>query len=129
MIIKNVSGEDLSKALAKVNEKYDNNVIWNNYQKEGNRFRVTLRVIDSHGKGARLSQSTTSKGNRRHLISACWHIHGDFFDELLNINQNAIIQTSITTIDKHGGNWTDRNIGSMINPLYYSEACECEFGS
>jgi len=128
MIIKNVSGEDLSKALSEVSKKYDNNVVWKNYERlnqKGDRFRVTLEVLNSHGKGARLSQHKTRLGNRVHMKSACWHIHGDFFDALLRINPNAIIKTSLTTITKYGGNWTDRNIGSMIEPLMYSNACEC----
>ena len=128
MIISNVSGEDLSEALSIVSKQYDNNVIWNNYERlntKGTRFRVTLRVVDTHGKGARLSQSLTSRGNRRHLMNACWHVHGHFFENLLKINPNAVIKTGIATITKEGGNWVDRNISSVMHPLMYSEACEC----
>ena len=128
MIISNVSGENLSETLSIVSKQYDNNVIWNNYERlntKGTRFRVTLRVVDTHGKGARLGQSLTSRGNRRHIINACWHVHGHFFESLLKINPNAVIKTGMATITKQGGNWTDTNIGSMMEPLMYSEACEC----
>lgn len=143
MIIKNVTGEDLSKALSEVSKKYDNNVIWKNYTKLGEkRFRVTLRVADSKKKGHRLGYSYhvnkmlghSNKGVMRRLVSACWHVHGDFFDILLRINPNAIIKTSIerrpTDIYKNEQgviihNWQDWNIGSQMCPWYYSEACEC----
>jgi hypothetical protein len=33
--------------------------------------------------------------------------------------------TGKRTIDTSGGNWQDRNIGSSMYPLYFSEACDC----
>jgi len=86
---------------------------------------VTLRVKDSHGKGAKLSYPNPSTGRQRHLINACWHVHGYFFEALLEINENIVIKTAGRTVDKNGGNWHDWNIGSMMYPMYYSEACDC----
>ena len=123
MEIKRVNLYHLEQALAEVNKKYDNNVIFNRLEplnKSCTRWRVTLRVKNSHGKGARLSVTG------RHLVSACWHVHGDFFDALLKIKPDAVIKTVHGTIDRNGGNWEDWNIGSLLNPVYYSEACECE---
>lgn len=117
MQFKNVSKQELDQALETINKKYDGNVIWNNPYH-------TLRVQDSHGKGAR-------KGyNGKHFVSACWHVHGDFFEALLKIQPKAIIKTVMSTvqINEYGqisGNWLDKNIGSIMNPLSYSEACEC----
>lgn len=120
MIIKNVTETQLSQILNKLNKKYNNNIIWNNYQREGAlTFRITLKVLDSKNKGARRSF------NGRRLINACWHVHGDFFEELLKINPKVVIKAATKTIDINGGNWTDWNIGSMIEPLMYSEACKC----
>ena len=136
MIIRNVSGEDLSKALTETRKKYNNNVIWNKYkQTSETTFRVTLKVLNSHDKGARLGQQVLTRKDgstyRKHISSACWHAHGDFFDNLLNINENAVIVVATGKIYKDPetlcivGNWEDRNIGSMMNPLYYSVACDC----
>lgn len=119
MIIRNVTQEQLKQALDLVNEKYENNIQWNNYKQEGRNFRVTLKCHSSKGVGHRISHTG------RNLISACWHVHGDFFDILLKLNSEAVIKSANKTIDKHGGNWQDWNIGSMIYPLYFSEACEC----
>ncbi len=135
MRIKNVSGEELSQALSEVNKKYDNNVIWNNYkQLSEKRFTITLRVASAKkgSKGRKLNQSAlmgyghgfTANG------SACWHVHGHFFEALLEIQPKAIIETKLNRIykDEYGniqGNWTDTNIGSLMNPVSYSECCEC----
>jgi hypothetical protein len=63
------------------------------------------------------------------MISACWHVHGDFFDALFKIQPNAVVQVSAggetrnITID--GGNWQDMNIGSEVYPLMMSTLCGC----
>jgi len=127
MIIK-ATRQELEQALVMVNKRYDGNVIWNNFEslnQSGTRFRVTLRVKDSHGKGAKLGHPHYKTGNSRHLINACWHIHGYFFEALLEINPEISIKSAGRTVDKNGGNWVDWDIGSMMYPRYFSEACEC----
>lgn len=121
MII-NATHEDIQKALDTANKEFDNNLEFNNFQRLSDmRHRVTLRVKSSKGKGARLGFSRTNKGNRRHLINACWHAHGTFFDSLPT---DTRIQTA-GVVTYPGESWQDRNIGSIIEPLYFSEACDC----
>lgn len=126
MILSNCTKDDIDKALAKVNEEFDHNIRLNNYQQlsgTGLRHRVTLRVWDSHGSGAHLSKLMVSYGHKvRHTISACWHVHGRFFDTLP-------YDTRITTKGKPfmaGDIWDDFNIGSVIYPVYASESCDCK---
>lgn len=121
-VVRNATTDDLRKALDAINTKYDGNVIFNREPEQvtKNSVRFTLRVKDSKGPGARRSHEG------RPMTSACWHVHGDFFDALLNINPEAVIKTGRTTITNEGGNWEDFNIGSMMKPMYYSEACDCE---
>ncbi len=129
MIIKHTTKEELDKALEKINEKYDGNVVYNAIEDlktvKSPSYRVTLKVKDSTKAGHRLGFSLTTKGNRRRMVSACWHVHGDFFDALLEINEDVIIKTGDKSVDKTGGNWQDWNIGSICEPFYYSEACDC----
>jgi hypothetical protein len=47
------------------------------------------------------------------------------FDALFNINPKAVIISMGNKIDINNGNWKDKNIGSKIDPLYFSEACNC----
>jgi len=131
MLIRNVSREDLEKALISVNVMYSDNVEWNNFQHEGpsrgggSNYRVTLKVKDSRGPGARYGFVRTASGNRRRTTSACWHVHGFFFDALLSVNPNAVIMSRQKRIDRYGGNWEDANIGSGFDPLLFSDACDC----
>ena len=112
--------QEIKQALELVNKDFDNNLTFNNFESlSETRFRVTLRVRDSHKKGSKLSYSG------RHLISACWHAHGYFFEALLSLNPKAIIKTALATITNENGNWQDRNLGSIFEPRYFSEACEC----
>jgi len=126
MIIRNVTQEDLEKALTLVNRLYANNIMFNNFKRLGkNTFRVTLRVKSSKKAGHRRG----FRGQR--FTGACWHVHGWFFEILLKINPKAIIKALDKEIyvDCETGaivnNWIDWNIGSLLEPLYYSEACDC----
>jgi hypothetical protein len=121
--------EDLQKALEIVNKQYAGNIMFNRL--EGNTF--TLKVKDSKAPGHRLGFAhpnwADKKGNpykQRRLASACWHVHGYFFDALFTINPKAVIRSQGNKITKYEGNWQDKNIGSEMYPMYFSEACECE---
>jgi hypothetical protein len=121
MYAKNVSIKNVQDALAKTNEKYDNNIIFNRLESTGRGVKFTLTVRNSKKAGARRGISG------RRIAAACWHVHGDLFDALINIQPEVIIRTSSTHhIDKDGGNWQDRNIGSMMQPMMFSKACECK---
>jgi hypothetical protein len=125
VILSNCTKEDIDKALAEVNREYDNNVRLNNYaqlSRTGLRHRVTLRVLNSHGSGAHLSRSMEAFGRKaRHTTSACWHVHGAFFDALpygTRIFSRGKVRMA-------GDMWDDMNIGSIMYPVYASESCEC----
>jgi hypothetical protein len=117
MYLKNGSISDLEEALKIVNKKYDNNIIFKRIEKQSKQVIFTLTVKNSKNKGSSFNPAT---GRRK--AAACWHVHGDFFDTLLEINNDVIIKTMISTIDKNGGNW----VNYIMNGHYYSECCECK---
>ena len=126
MLAKNTTIEELQRAMDVINaEHYDGNVIFRDHNMVGRRIRFTLRVKDSKGPGHRLGFCLTSTGKQRRLPCACWHVHGHFFDALFEIQPNAVIVSGKNKISIDGGNWQDRNIGSMFRPMMFSEACEC----
>src|SRR5689334_2909273 len=133
MIAKNCTIADLYKALELTNEKFNGNVTFNREPEFiGKNIRFTLRVISSKDAGHRRGFSFGERPAKR-LTSACWHVHGKFFDALiLNVNSNAVIVSRSDKMQKNeyhnyvDGNWEDTNIGSIYNPLYFSEACDCE---
>ena len=120
MIVKNATEQEIKQALALVNRDFEGNLEFNNFDIiSETRIRLTLKVKDSHKKGSKL-------GYNRHTINACWHAHGYFFEALLSIQPKAVIKSALATITSESGNWTDTNIGSIMEPRYFSEACECE---
>lgn len=118
-MITNATRQELETALTEVNKRFNDNVSFERLTPEGRRMRFTLRVKDSKGAGHRLGFTG------RRMSKACWHVHGHFFDALLRVNPDVYIKPAGLTIDRNGGNWQDRNIGSQMHPLYFSEACEC----
>ena len=120
MKVRNISSIELQAALDKINIKYDNNIVFKRFDVLRKGINFTLSVKNSKNPGSRKG----IKGNR--MASACWHVHGDLFDAILKINDQAIIIAPHNKIDFYGGNWEDYNIGSIMNPFYASEACNCE---
>lgn len=116
--------EDLIKALEVVNKRYEGNIMFNRL--DGNIF--TLKVKDSKGPGHRVHYRYSWNGyeGERRSRSACWHVHGHFFDALFEINPDAVVWSCGNKITAEEGNWIDKNIGSQMFPLMYSESCECE---
>jgi len=128
MYAKYTTIEELNAALAVVNAEFDSNIRFKRIQAQGRRILFTLTVNDSRRPGGRIGHSG------RRVAAACWHVHGKFFDALLEINSTAVIDTSIrggkaqiykTAAGDVANNWQDFNIGSQFEPMYYSEACEC----
>jgi hypothetical protein len=121
MDAKNITIEQMQKALTKVNKKYKGNIAFRYIEQNGRRVSFTLTVNSSKGPGGRRGFSG------RRVSAACWHAHGNFFECVFSICPDAvIISRGIgVTITRAYGNWQDKNIGSQIQPLYYSEACDC----
>ena len=115
----NATVNQLRDALTEVNERFEGNIRFKTLVPSGKRVSFTLTVNDSKGKGGRRSHTG------RRIAAACWHVHGYFFEALLKIDSEIFITSSIGRIDKSGGNWQNRNIGSIMYPMYYSEACDC----
>jgi hypothetical protein len=140
MIFKNVSEAELNEALVLTNKRFDNNVsmLVSNY---GRALNVTLRVKNAnkaHGviTGRKLNQQYVSCGYQKGVFAAngtaCWHVHGYFFDMVLSVNPKAIIITMYGKIyiNSYGvvvGNWINHDKGSIIEPLKYTDLCECKF--
>ncbi len=123
------SEQNIINALNSINKEYDDNIEFNRFDRTGNRWTVTLKVKDSNKEGARRGTCFANSGERRKLISACWHVHGNFFNALLEDDSNCVIQSLGKKIYMDDGyvvgNWEDRNAGSIVDPVYMSELCEC----
>ena len=113
---------DLKEALRLTNKDYKDNIKFKRLDFPV--FTLTVKSTSDNTVGYRINNTG------RKISAACWHVHGDFFDNLFSINPDAYIITSSGTgtmkITKDNGkNWTDRNIGSLYSPMMYSDACDC----
>lgn len=125
MLLRDVTREDIEVALEAVNELYDGNIKFKRFdyagrtRKGGDKYNVTLTVKDSSKAGSRRSREG------RRIAAACWHVHGEFMDAL---PEGAEIVTSTANgrmVKSPGDYWEDYNIGSIMYPMYASDACEC----
>ena len=123
----NATLEELEKAMALVNKRYAGNICFNRGpEKQGKNFLFTLKVKDSNGPGHSIGYAHFLTGhNPRRLTSACWHVHGYFFEALFKVNPKAIVWSRKNKITSDYGNWEDWNAGSQMYPQYMSEKCEC----
>ena len=113
--------EDLIATLAVINQRYFDNIrFYENPQRDRGGIHFRLKVNNSKGIGSAFSRT-------KHTGSACWHVHGHFFEELFKINPTAKVISAKSKITKGYGNWEDYNVGSQAEPLYASEACGCDF--
>lgn len=140
MIIRNVSSDDLNRALDAANRQYSNNIrfkrrdltskgYYYDYYTTPASWRVTLTVADSTRPGARRSTNRyRADGERSRIAAACWHAHGAFMQALPS---GAVVISSPAVIDAKPTRWSpgdefqDFSIGSMMYPCMASEACEC----
>ena len=117
MKVSNITPAHLRAILNFTNAKYDYQLVFNREPEYvGKWVHFTIRSEASKIRGA--SRSWTG----RNSPSASWHAHGHLFQEIIDFDSTAVIKTAKATIDVHGGNWQDYNIGSMMNPMMASEA-------
>jgi len=128
MIIKGISLKELNESLKELNNFYDNNIKLNNHRvlnKNGTRHRLTLRVKDCNGYGSRHGFCENKNGEYRRTNSVCFHGHGDFFEMLFKRNDKCEIRSMNSLITVEYGNWINRNVGSSMYPILFSDMCEC----
>jgi len=117
-------------ALEVVNLKFEDNVkmdITQNWTSSGMpRHSIKVGVHSSFEPGGRYNPNSG-----RHIAAACWHVFGELLDALGAICQDDALVVLFADQSRlivhpadHG--WIDRNIGSMYQPLYYSESCHCQ---
>ena len=121
MIISKVTREELGCALLAVNGRFRGNVKWFAELRtiSGTQWSLRLAVKNNKGPGSRFSANNW--GKTRRTSSACWHVHGYFFDML---PEGAVVWTYGQKREQ--GQWDDFQYGGGLdNPQMISELCEC----
>ena len=111
--------QEISQAIEATSARFNHNIESNRFEQDGKTFFVTLKAKDSHGEGARIGFTG------RALPNACWHVYGNFFDELFRQNPEIVVIALGKKITNDGGNWEDSNVGSLVHPRWFSEMCHC----
>tara|TARA_R110001592_G_C12717970_1_gene708601 strand:+ start:167 stop:580 length:414 start_codon:yes stop_codon:yes gene_type:complete len=117
--------EDVLNRISKnLNLNVDYKVVSNNC------YNVKLR-LDKTKKYQRTGYMTCKNGKKNKVNAVCWHGYRDFMIELYKINHNFRIKTC----DIYYQNKEDfynryqqtgyQNIGSMVEPIKYKDACLC----
>jgi hypothetical protein len=89
-----------------------------------NRASFTIRARDSRAHGARRSWQG------RRTIAACWHAHWDVLAKLFEKYPHATVKTALATytaetFERRALHTAEINIGSMMQPAYMTELCDC----
>jgi hypothetical protein len=108
--------------------------------------RFTLRVKDAKGPGHRRGQHFhKATGKRRRMVTACYHAYGEVIRGLIDAGANWVKSAPITLeryrskgarpLKWDRGTWIDNardmadlNVGSQMDPVCFSEACDCNEG-
>jgi hypothetical protein len=116
MKVKGLTTQQLQDAINTINKENDYKIIFNRYpEQKGNWLHFTIRSEFSKIPGARTAVSG------RNLVSASWHAHGYLFDEIFEINKDAIVWSNGQKITSDSGNWQDKCLshwhGTMFSDL------------
>ena len=97
----------------------------------GNCYRVKLVKKKENKNYQRKGFYNNKNGTARKVNAICWHGYRDFLTELYNIYSDLrVITTQITYNNKQDfelkyPDTANINIGSMVQPLKYKDACFC----
>lgn len=118
---------ELRTAVELVSANYGSNVVFKREPERcGKALLFTLTVKDSRKAGAR-----RGRGGRR-IAAACWHANRDVMRAVFEANPRARYKTALADyrgLESFNALYPEtgwQNIGSNFEPLYHSEACECD---
>ena len=130
MKIYNTQNKDkFVKSIVDISNKLDINIDYNSISK--NCYRVVLKKYKSSPKYQRTGFITLKNGKKNKINSICWHGYKDFLTELYNIYDDLRIFTAQITykskkdFELNFESTGQKNIGSMVEPLQYQNACLC----
>lgn len=125
MIARNTNINELQAALNSANRNFDGNLAFKTFAPKGRGISFTLTVKSSKGKGGRRGHTG------RRIAAACWHGHASVLKALFGLNPAAKVISCRAVYDGQAdfeGKFEatgDANIGSMMSPLAYRDACDC----
>ena len=128
MKVKGIDQDQLTRIVRTVSDsQYGGNIVFKREpEQQGNFLLFTLTVRSSRDKGAKRSNTG------RRVAACCWHAHRDVMIALFDANPEALLVTGLARYEGRSGfealypATADVNMGSLAQPMYYADACECE---
>lgn len=138
MLITGVSLEEFTKLVEQVGQQYGDNLAVERYAQDLHgvkRPRIRARVVAKHS-GYGTHGDNCAPGARRswagrRMAVACWHAHRDVLTRLFETHPDAVVITAMARYVGKAGfensypGTAYTNIGSMMNPAYMPELCDC----
>lgn len=126
MIARNITKAHMQSALSALNKKYEGNIVFReliHIPEEGG-WRFLLGTVDPKGPGGRRGKRRRDGSRRIVPSSACWHVHGHFFEALFKTQPQAMITSKLGHVTRLEGNWRDALVVGRDGDRY-SDLCEC----
>ena len=117
------------KSIVDISNKLGIKIEYNSIS--NNCYRVVLKKDKFNTKYQRTGFITLKNGKKNKINSICWHGYKDFLTELYNIYDDLRIFTAQITYNNKKDfelnfeSTGQKNIGSMVEPLQYNNACLC----
>lgn len=139
MIITGISAQQFGEAVEKLSAATygDNLRVEVGRVYSGNRFAARVIPRDSGARMFGQKIKTSAPGARkswsgRRINAACWHAYRDAILAVFDINPDARVYTTMAKYVGRDGfmdnypRTADKNIGSLAQPAYMPELCDCE---
>lgn len=121
MRISNVCKNDLQEAMRRTDRTFGNNLeFWRLSSRNNNDtlWNVRICVCRKDGKGAKRLYPTRASENNFYqapMMWACWHSHGEFFNNLLIVQPKARIRTGLWYTDNSNSITKDNWVWKPMN--------------
>ena len=120
---------DFVKSINQISNKLGMAIDYNSIS--GNCYRVKLVKKKENKNYQRKGFYNNKNGTPRKVNAICWHGYRDFLTELYKIYSDLRVFTAQITYNNKEDfelkypNTANKNIGSMVQPLSYKDACFC----
>jgi len=97
-----------------------------------NCFRVKLIKKKENKNYQRTGYYNNKDGSKRKVNAICWHGFRDFITEIYKFHPHVrVVSSTATYLNKQDFEFkypdtAYKNIGSIMQPMYYASACLCE---
>lgn len=139
MIVTGITPEQFAGIVDKLSESTYGGNLAADIGRQYSATRFNARVV-VHDSGARMFGPKIKKSapgarrswSGRRIAASCWHAYRDVLAGVFDVNPNARVYTAMAKYIGRDGFLANyprtaaQNVGSMVQPAYMPELCDCE---